>query len=259
MLAVVAMCKDELDVVDGFVEWMASQADVLVISDNGSTDGTRERLDELARDFPLTVLDDPEVGYFQSRKVTALAALAAERGADIVIPADMDERWYSPFGRIADVLADFPQAAIFTAALYDHVASALDPDESDPVKRIGWRRREAAPLQKVACRPLAPVTIHQGNHSASYENTQDNLLVVRHYALRSPEQMVRKARNGGAAYAATTLPKEVGAHWRGWSQLSDEQLGEVFRRYYWAADPAGDPSLIYDPAPIGAACNSASS
>lgn len=258
MLAVVAMCKDERDVVDGFVEWMASQADFLIIADNGSTDGTRERLGELAQDFPLTVLDDPEVGYYQSRKVTALAALAAKRGADIVIPADMDERWYSPFGRIADVLAGFPEASIFTAALYDHVATAADPDEADPVKRIGWRRRDPAPLHKVAVRPSLPVTIEQGNHGAFYSKPSvvGGMLIVRHFALRSPSHMVRKARNGGVAYAATTLPENVGAHWRQWNMLSDEQLGDVFREFYWAADPASDPSLIFDPAPV--ACPSPS-
>jgi hypothetical protein len=115
--------------------------------------------------------------------------------------------------------------------------------------RIGWRRREPAPLPKVAVRPYPRVTIHQGNHSADFGETVNGLLVLRHFALRSVEQMVRKARNGGAAYAATTLDESVGAHWRQWNQLSDEQLGEVFREHYWSPAPERDPSLIFDPAP----------
>lgn len=255
-LAVVSMCLDEADMVEGFVRRMSSEADFLIVSDNGSTDGSRDILADLSRDFPLTVLDDPEVGYFQSRKMSRLVALAAERGAGFVVPADQDEIWYSPFGRIADVLTEFPHASVFTAVLYDHVATGVDPSDGDPVVRTGWRRVNPAPLPKVACRPVAPVTIHQGNHGASYGATQDNLLVVRHYPLRTPEQMIRKARNGGKAYAATTLPEDVGAHWRQWDLLTDEQLGDVFRRFYWVADPTVDESLIFDPAPV--ACPSPS-
>jgi hypothetical protein len=61
--------------------------------------------------------------------------------------------------------------------------------------------------------------------------------------------MIRKARNGGRAYAATNLPEDHGQHWRDWNRLTDEQLGDVFRRYYWSADPEHDANLIFDPAP----------
>jgi hypothetical protein len=40
-----------------------------------------------------------------------------------------------------------------------------------------------------------------------------------------------------------------GQHWRDWNRLTDEQLGDVFRRFYWSADPEHDDSLIFDPAP----------
>lgn len=240
----VSMVKDEADVIEATVRHMLTQVDHVLIADNGSTDGTREILDSL----DVEVVDDPEVGYFQSRKMSTLATKAADMGAEWVVPFDADEAWYSPFGRIADVLTERPES-IATAQLYDHVPSAEDPAEGDHLERIGWRRRDPAELPKVAVRPNVPVTIHQGNHGADYGGTVDNVLVVRHFPTRSAEQMVRKARNGGAAYAATDLPKDVGAHWRQWNELTDEQLGEVFRQYYWSADPRSDSSLIYDPVP----------
>ena len=251
MIVGIARVKDEADVIASTVGHMLTQVDHVIVEDNGSTDGTLEILAGL----PVELLHDPTVGYYQSAAMSRLAATAAKAGAEWVIPFDADEVWYSPFGRIADVLGGQSGASIATAALYDHVATGVDPD-SDPITRMGWRRREATPLPKVACRPLAPVTIHQGNHSAGYGTTVDGLLIVRHYPLRSPEQMIRKARNGGKAYAATTLPEHVGQHWRDWDRLTDEQLGDVFRTWYWVANPAGDSSLIFDPAPV--ACPSQS-
>lgn len=251
--AAVSMVKDEADVLPATLEAMAAEVDFLVVADNGSTDGTRELLEQLQSSMPLVVLDDPEVGYFQSAKMSHLAGVAAALGAEWVVPFDADERWYSPFGPIADVLAAHPGAAIAPAELFDHVPTAADEGPT-PLEAMIWRRREAAPLPKVACRPTAAVRIHQGNHGADYGSTIGGLLVVRHFPYRSPEQFLRKVRNGAAAYAATDLPETDGAHWRQYGAILDKRgpevlLEEVFRRYFWSEDPEADETLIRDPCP----------
>lgn len=248
--ATVAVCmvKDEADVIEHTITKMLDQVDAIIVADNGSTDGTREILDRL----DVTVIDDQEPAYYQSRKMTELAKLAGDSGADWVIPFDADEVWYSPFGRIADVLAKRPES-IATAKLYDHVACGVDPIESNPLIRIGWRRKEAAPLPKIACRPNRSVTIHQGNHGADYGGTVADQLIVRHFPYRSVEQFESKVRNGAAAYAATDLPEDIGKHWRDYGRILEnegsEALGSVFRSWFWVANPQYESDLIFDPVP----------
>lgn len=251
-VAAVTMVRDEADVIEGTLRAMLREVDLVIVADNLSSDDTPAILARLQAEYPQIVVEqDDEPGYFQARKMTHLAAYAASLGADVVVPFDADERWYSPHGRIADVL-EATDGTLFPARVYDHVATALDP-EGPPFKRMGWRRREANPLVKVAARTRPEVRIHQGNHGADYGPAVPDLLVVRHYPYRSADQFVRKARNGAAAYAATDLPESEGRHWRDYGRILDAQgveaLGDVFRRWFWVADPRADATLILDPSP----------
>lgn len=247
----ISRVKDEEDIIARTVGQMASQVDHVLIQDNASSDGTREILEGLG----VEIEDDPEIAYYQARYMTQLAQRAAEGGADWVIPFDADEFWYSPHGRIADLLEQHPNHAIAPAQMIDHRATAADPEEADPILRMGWRRREDLPLPKVACRTNIRVEIAEGNHDAFYaaERVSD-LLVVRHYPYRSAEQMIRKVKNGRAGRAATDLPKSVGSHWHEYGAILDnegeEGLSEVFRRWFWSADPERDKKLMWDPCPL---------
>jgi len=244
----IAMVRDEADIIASTVGRMLEQVDHVIVADNASTDGTRDILTELG----VEIVDDPEVGYYQARKMTALAARAAQLGATWVVPFDADEVWYSPFGRIADVLGARPEALAATAELYDHLATGDDPEGADPVVRMGWRLREASGLAKVACRPVVAATIHQGNHGVDYGPTLTlpGLLVVRHYPYRSAAQMIRKARNGAAAYAATDLPEDAGKHWRDYGRLSDDQIREAFDTWFHFEAPESAENMILDPCPL---------
>lgn len=244
----VSMVKDEADIVEASVGRMARQVDGVIVADNGSTDGTRAILEGLG----VEIVDDPDPAYQQSAKMSRLAAMAGERGAEWIVPFDADEIWSAHGKPIAHVLRELPDwVLICEAAIFDHVGIE---GEGTPLERMRWRRRDPLPLPKVACRYRDGLVIHQGNHGASFPDEPlppivKHLLSIRHFPYRSAGQMIRKARNGAAAYAATDLPEEVGAHWRGYGRLTDEQITEVFHEHFASADPDNDPALILDPCP----------
>lgn len=250
----VSMVRDEADVVEGTLRHMADEVDHLIVADNGSTDGTRDILNDLAGELPLTVLDDPCPAYYQSVKMSALAEQAAGMGADWVVPFDADELWFSRLGRIREVL---PTASghVAPAVLTNHFCTSIDPPGADPFVTIQWRQRDPGPLPKVAFRWQRGAVIHQGNHGVTLPAAgapHEGLLKVRHFPYRSADQFVRKAINGAAAYRHTNLPADQGAHWRAYGDIAErhgtETLADVFRAHFWYLSPT-DSGLIHDPAP----------
>lgn len=253
----ICMAKDEIDIIQVTVEHMLTQVDEVIVSDNGSTDGTREVLASL----PITLIDDPEVGYYQSKKMTNMAKIAGNKGAKWIVPFDSDEIWYSPLGTLKDVLHNIPINFLVTSAeVYDHVASSEDdPSDLNPVSRICWRRKDKISLPKVACRYRDDLVIQQGNHGAAYNEPtthKEGLLIIRHFPYRSAEHMVRKALNGAAAYAATDLPDHAGAHWRQYGNLilnngEEAFKREVYTKWFFLEAPRENPAVVFDPAPVG--------
>lgn len=265
----VTMVRDEADVIGTVLRHMATQVDALIVLDNRSVDGTSEIIEQVSEEVmdycSISTKRDDDIGYQQSAKMTVAARDAhALYGADWIVPFDADEIWYSPFRRIGDFLDSRPaDEMIMPAALYDHVATGVDdPSIDNPILRIGWRREYQAPMPKVACRFRPDLVIEMGNHGATYDNpvrTSEHRLAIRHFPYRSPEQVIRKIRNGAEAYAATDLPEHFGAHWRGWGRIlaehGPEAIEDLFYKWHWRDDPATpvsidgevQPRLRFDP------------
>lgn len=256
----VSMCKDESDVAEGMLRHLADEVDHIIVADNGSIDGTRDILGRLAIELPLTVLDDYDPAYYQSRKVSALAELAAtDHGAEWILPVDFDELWVAHTDRIRLALhALDKRIRVVPAELLNHFQTAIDVDDPDPFRSMVWRQDKPAPLPKVAFRWEPGAVVHQGNHGVTLPSARQwapdarGVLQVRHFPYRSPGQFISKARNGAAAYAATDMPATEGAHWRAYGDLLDrfgpEGLVNVYREHFYYLSPT-DSGLGHDPAP----------
>jgi len=244
------MVKDEADVVGGMLTHLAGEVDHIVVADNGSTDGTVEIIEGL--DVPLTLLHDRETAYYQSAKMTALAQLAADEGADWIVPVDADEIWYAE-QRLGDALTDqAPDRTVVRATLFNHFPTAIDPP-GDPFQSIVWRQKSPGIMGKVAFKWHPDAVIEQGNHDVQLKTKRYGLPVgVRHFPYRNADQFVRKARNGAAAYRASSLPTTYGLHWRSYGDILDRHgepaLRQVFYDHFHFMSPI-DHEMTFDPAP----------
>jgi glycosyltransferase involved in cell wall biosynthesis len=258
------MCKDEMDILPYTLPRMLRQLDHVIIADNCSTDGTLGYLlEQESINAPwLTLVPDYEPAYLQSQKMTALAEMARDDyDADWIVPFDADEVWVwmedygAPF---REYLGEGIDWHVEFAILYDHVVTSEDDETiDDPIKRIRWKRTLAAPLPKVAFRPLPGFQIEMGNHGVRYPGmvgTQtDSPIEIHHYPYRSVDQMARKARNGAAAYAAAgdRVPAGAGQHWRDYGRFLEDKgidaIDEIFHTWFYSPDPSTDPLLIDDP------------
>jgi glycosyltransferase involved in cell wall biosynthesis len=249
----VSMVKDERDILPYTISHLLSEGVTgFIIADNLSTDGTKEWLHSLQIPAQLEVVVDEEIAYYQAEKLTRLARMAIERGANWVLPFDADELWHSTtnepiVGYLSHTLGD-----CLHATLYNYFPSRDDPDIANPYQRITRRDLKASPLAKVLIRGRSEIALAQGNHEAqstSYLAHSESALRICHFPWRSPEQFETKIRNGSKAYAATDLAPDIGLHWRQYGELLERGGPEALREQYftWFCDPA--LPLTEDPAP----------
>ncbi len=96
MLTMTILVKNEADIIEKNIRYHAKAGiDNFVVMDNNSTDGTREILEELKKEFEITIIDEKGV-YSQAKWMTKLTHIARKKyNPTWLIPNDADEFWYS--------------------------------------------------------------------------------------------------------------------------------------------------------------------
>lgn len=234
--ASLCIVKNEVDILPFTLPRMAAQVDRLYVADNGSTDGTRDLLDELARSLPLVVVARP--GQFEDGRIfTDLANMAAARGAKWVLPHGADEVWWSPDGRLGDLLDGRPAGeSVCWGLWHEHIRTGTDdPNETDPIRAMVWSNR-AGTNPRMAVRWAPGASIKPGAHSVNHPRGMvgETLLRMCHYSIRDVGCLAKRA--------GYELPAGGQAgHWRKWSGILGmggmAALEVVYEREWWADDP----------------------
>lgn len=215
------MVRDEADIIAAMLEHhLAQGVDHILVTDNGSVDGTREILAEYARVAPLTVFDDHEHRKQQSEVVTRMARLAAyDHGADWVVNGDADEflRPVDPERSLSEV---FERLSARVGSFRVPVVNMVGPlaRHGSGIRRLVYRDVRTEEQLRAAGLVAHPtrnaihvgdthVEVAQGNHFVSTpegdEPAAGLALEVLHLPWRSMAQIERKIRNMGEGYEAS--------------------------------------------------------
>jgi len=244
-LVMTLLVRDEVDIVRENVDFhLQHGVDFVIVTDNGSVDGTRDILSELEKAGQVRVFDESEDDFSQSRWVTRMALLARDDyAADWILNNDGDEFWLPAGGDLktglAEVEADivlchrrnmvYPHDRPRVGSWYEDLVyrvsqpfsrHPLEEPMTDPLP-VPYFYQDLPP--KALCRGKGLKEVGTGNHNAKYENptrATKSSVKIYHYPVRSFDQFVQKIRNGGAAYARNTnLPTSAGWHWRRWYRM----------------------------------------
>ena len=225
-LVMTLLVRDEEDIVADNLDFHLEQGvDEVIVTDNGSVDGTLEILRAYEARGLVRIIVEPTDDYSQGRWVTRMARIAAtEHKADWVINNDADEFWWPREGTLRTL---FEGLGGDVGVVVGHRTNFVPRPEDD---RPYWERmtlRERESLNPVG-KPLPPKLAHrahpeivvvQGNHRIKGPDVgsevDDGSIEILHFPMRSYAQFENKIVKGGRAYARNKeLPEKTGRTWR---------------------------------------------
>lgn len=227
-IAVISMVKNESDIIEHFVRHNLSFADIVIIMDHDSCDGTSEILRCLQKeDNKLIVYKCDAMGYIQSEIMTSLMKEAALKyGADVIVPLDADEFLLSYSGHeIRTAIMSLPNDIVCQLPLVSHMIddTSLLLEKfilSCPCKLL-QELGGAKVLITAGKWNWQAMMLHQGNHYVScFSNNVWNdiaakaqgKLYIAHFARRSHEQQLSKFVVGWVQNVAKYSKHTTAAH-----------------------------------------------
>lgn len=253
-LAMSVLVKNEADIIEDNIRFHAAQGvDCFAVMDNGSDDGTREILEQLAQEYDLHVIDQPDQSYKQAQWMTELAGYCrSELKADLVISNDADEFWQADEGSLKDYLSRYD--SVVTVRRYNMALDerASDPDfhYSDASLRVknpifydsSAQINETAVAMllvkispKTIVNPNGLIRMKGGNHRAKHgwrliNARTESGISVHHYPIRSYQQFENNIQNRKRLIEQTNA--RMGDHYRRWVRILNEGgLREEFNRF----------------------------
>jgi hypothetical protein len=257
------LVRNEVDIIETNLRYhLAGVIDEAIVIDNGSTDGTLERLVVLSRQLPVLLASEPGT-YDQSARVTRMARFATRAGADWVLPIDADEFWVGNGVPFRDTLRDAPADAnalfaevvnfvqsrdVLTATPRSLLTMTMRPEaQIGPVEQTSTMVREdriafveILYASKCVYRASPELVVYDGNHSPEVEGGVDtDRILCLHVPLRARSVFTQKV-DQGRRRLEERVPPESSWHVKRWWEMAQENTLDR----EWAANSYEDGALV---------------
>lgn len=227
------LVRDEIEIISANVDYhLKAGVAHLVVTDNGSKDGTREYLASRQEDGVVTVVDEPTHTHNQGAWVTRMARIAHDLQPDWIIHADADEFFWSEAG-LKTFFSSIPSNYGTIRARRFNVLK--DPQRNSGDFLQDNRLISSAVINPKIChRPSPSASVGEGNHRVvgvpGDVLEQPEGLTVWHFPYRSYEQYEKKIINGATAVQSnTSLSENTARHWR--RAYEEYQRGDLRTSY----------------------------
>ncbi len=226
----ITLVKDELDIIDAYLDGTSAWADRILVLDNGSTDGTWERIQARADDcvVPYERYEGPYSNALRERVFNAFRD-EAEEGDWWCVKADVDEFYLEdPRGFLAGVPSEYGRVR------KKSIEYCISEEQSRSERFSGDFAQDRHLLRFV--KPLAHLETRFYRHRPElvwHAGRRDpeggdppwpQPILCAHYQFRSPQQMQKRFEIRKAAKANRQdrhFQHVVGSDWR--AQLAREQ------------------------------------
>jgi len=254
-LIMTILVKNEIDIIESNIRTHAKLGvDGFVIMDNNSTDGTRELLSQLQKEFNIIIVDEKET-YKQSKFMLKLAKIAKERlKANWVINNDADEFWLPKNSKNLKENLNF-NGSVLTVHRYNMILEEKKPFfqseyfVKNPIfysKENQLKGEGSIILTKIAPKtivnPKGLLYLRGGNHKALHiKNIRDYFksgydkirrfknIEIFHFPIRSYKQFEKNIKNR-KELLESKKKVSMGPHYRRWVKIYNE--GKLEEEFY---------------------------
>jgi rRNA processing protein Gar1 len=240
-LTMTILVKNEEDIIEANIKAHSKLGvDSFIVMDNNSTDGTREILEELKKEYEIIIID--EKGYYQQKKwMTKLAFLAKKKyKSNWVINNDADEFWIPQNNLNLKENLSFKggvlQVSRSNMVIYNDIDNWYD-SEYKVINQVNYKVGKPNIIlgkigRKTIVNPYGLIQINSGNHSAEHiafhKKQEFSNIHIYHYPIRSFEQFKNNIENRKWLLENIKNVK-MGNHYRRWVKIYND--GNLEKEY----------------------------